>query len=144
MGRLLRVCCLFLLISLAGYGQSTFGTITGTVTDPSGAVVPNATVIVTSEAEGTARESTAGSTGVFTVPNLKVGAYRLQVNATGFAGYNATGLNLNANQVLNADVKLSLMQAGAAVEVTDASVSISTETTNISNVKTSRDLRSYR
>src|SRR5690242_12913903 len=119
MGRLLpRVCCLFLLASLAGYSQSTFGTITGTVTDPSGAVVPNATVIVTSEAEGTAREITTGSTGVFAVPNLKVGAYRLQVNATGFSGYNATGLNLNANQVLNADVKLSLMQAGAAVNVT--------------------------
>jgi hypothetical protein len=141
MGRLLyRVNCLFLLASLAGYGQSTFGTITGTVTDPSGAVVPNATVIVTSEAEGAVREVSTGSTGVFAVPNLKVGGYRLQVNAAGFAGYNATGLNLNANQVLNADVKLSLMQAGAAVQVTDVGVSISTETTNISNVKTSRDL----
>ena len=141
MGRFFqRIYCLSLFASLAAYGQSTFGTITGTVVDPSGGVVPNATVIVTSEAEGTVREVTTGSTGVFAVPNLKVGGYRLQVNATGFAGYNATGLNLNANQVLNADVKLNLMQAGAVVQVTDATVSISTETTNISNVKTSRDL----
>jgi hypothetical protein len=123
------------------FGQTTFATITGTVTDPSGAVLPGAKVTVTSEGEGTVRDVLTGSTGVFTVPNLTVGTYRLHVTATGFGPHDRTGIILSANQVLNADVKMTLAQAGVSVEVTAAGAAISTETTNLSNLKTSRDLQ---
>ena len=75
------------------------------------------------------------------MPNLSVGRYRLQANAAGFAPFDRTGLILNSNQVLNSDVMLSLTQAGTTVEVTAAGSAISTETTNLSNLKTSRDLQ---
>ncbi|HZT33130.1 MAG TPA: TonB-dependent receptor [Bryobacteraceae bacterium] len=122
-------------------GQTTFGTITGIVTDPSGAVVPGAKVSITNEHEGTVRQITTGSTGVYTAPNLAVGSYRLQVSAAGFATYEASGLTLSSNQVLNADVHLALTQSGTTVEVSASGAAISTETSNISNLKTSRDLQ---
>ncbi len=131
---------LTLSISIAP-AQTTFASITGTVTDPSGALVPDAKVAVTNQAEGTVREILTGTTGVFTVPNLAIGAYRLQVTATGFSPYERTGLVLSANQVLNVDVRLALAQAGTTVQVSDTGAAISTETSNISNVKTTRDLQ---
>jgi len=123
------------------FGQTTFATITGTVTDPSGAVLQGAKVSVTSEGEGTVRDVITGSTGVFTVPNLTVGRYRLQATASGFGPFDLTGVILNANQVFNVDIKMSLAQAGISVQVTDSGAAISTETTNLSNLKTSRDLQ---
>src|SRR5262245_24914146 len=136
------VFSIFLILSASNtFSQTTFATITGTVTDPTGSVVPGAKVIITSEAEGTVRDLTAGTTGVFTAPNLTVGRYRLQVNAAGFAPYDRTGIILSANQVLNVDVKMALAQSGITVQVTDAGAALSTETSNISNLKTSRDLQ---
>jgi hypothetical protein len=137
---LLCGACLIFPVSPA-FGQTTLATVTGTVTDPSGAVLPGAKVSVTNEGEGTVRAVTTGSSGVFTVPNLTVGAYRLQVTATGFGPYDRTGIILNANQVFNADVKMALAQAGTTVQVTDAGAAISTETTNLSNLNTTRDLQ---
>ena len=137
---LLAGICLIVSISTV-FGQTTFATITGTVTDSSGAVLPGAKVSVTSEGEGTVRDVTTGSTGVFTVPNLTVGRYRVQVAAAGFGAYDRTGIILTANQVFNVDVKMTVAQAGTTVEVTDSGAAISTETTNLSNVKTSRDLQ---
>jgi hypothetical protein len=121
--------------------QTTTGTITGTVTDPSGAVVPNSKVIVTSEAEGSTREVTTSSSGVYTAPNLTVGTYRVRVNAPGFAQFEITNLILSANQVLNADAHLSLTAAGSSVAVSAEATGISTETSNISNIKTALDLQ---
>jgi hypothetical protein len=121
--------------------QTTTGTITGTVTDPSGAVVPDAKVTVINEAEGSARELTTNTSGVFTAPNLTVGTYRVRVNAPGFTQFETPDLILNANQVRNADVHLSVAAAGASIQVAAEAATISTETSNISNIKTSRDLQ---
>ncbi len=122
-------------------GQTTTGAITGTVTDPSGAVVPNAQVTVLNEAEGTARQLTTNNSGTFTAPDLTVGTYKVRVNDPGFAQFESANLSLTANQVLNVDVHLSVAAAGATVEVAATASEISTETTNISNIKTTRDLQ---
>lgn len=138
---LLLALCLGLLSAGLSVGQTTFGSITGTVTDPSGALVPRAKVSVTNEGEGTVRQVTTGTTGVYTVPNLNVGTYRIRVSAAGFATYERSGLILSANEVLSADVQLALAKAaGTIVQVTGSGTPIATQTTNISNIKTSRDL----
>lgn len=103
--------------------------------------MPSAKVLVTSEAEGSVRDMLTGPTGVFTAPNLTVGRYRLQVTAAGFASYELTGITLSANQIFNTDVKMALSQAGTTVQVSDSGASISTETSNLSSLKTSRDLQ---
>ena len=64
--------------------QKTSGTITGTVTDPSGAAMPGATVGVVNERTGAAREAATNEEGSFSFPELEAGTYRLTVNKGGF------------------------------------------------------------
>ncbi|HET7346142.1 MAG TPA: carboxypeptidase-like regulatory domain-containing protein, partial [Acidobacteriaceae bacterium] len=66
------------------------GTIQGTVTDPSGAVVPGAQVTVTSEATGVKHQTVSSGGGLFSFPNLPVGTYNMAVTATGFKTYSRT------------------------------------------------------
>ncbi len=138
-GYLVLGVCFSLFALSPGTSQTTFGSITGVVTDPSGAVIPGAKVTVISEGQGMVRSAITGNGGAFSVPNLSVGPYRLQVSSSGFAQYDRSGLNLSANEVLNVNVQLTVAQAGTTVHVTSQS-SISTATTNISNIKTARDL----
>ena len=83
------------------YAQTTFGQITGTVVDPSGAVVPGATVTVTNEGTQIAREVSTSASGVFSITNLNVGTYRVRITVTGFSTFERGGLILSANQVIN-------------------------------------------
>lgn len=131
------ICVLVLTLS----AQTTTGTITGTVTDPSGAVVPDAKITVMNQAQGVTREMTTNTSGVFTAPNLTVGTYRVRVEAPGFAPYESANLMLSANQVQNASIHLSVASSGTSVEVAAEGNAISTETSNISNIKTTRDLQ---
>jgi Carboxypeptidase regulatory-like domain len=75
---------LFVSVSCA---QSTFGSISGTVKDPSGSVVPGAAVEVINEGTGVTRQSVSSSAGVFNVPNLDIGSYRVRVSGSGFTTY---------------------------------------------------------
>src|SRR5437879_5330486 len=92
----------FLFLCLAcvspATAQTTFGSITGAVTDQTGSVIPGARVTVINEGNGAERRAETTNAGVFNVPNLNVGAYRVQIEAQGFRGYEQVGLALNANQ----------------------------------------------
>ena len=114
------------------FGQSTFGSFTGMVKDPTGALVPAATVEVTNEGTGTSRQVTTSSAGVFNVPNLDLGVYQVRISAKGFATYERTGLRLTANQVIDLPIELTLSTTTGIVEVHAASPVIATETTDIS------------
>src|SRR5215813_1707943 len=112
-------------------GQTTFGSITGAVADPSGAAVPNASVTVTNEGTGNARKVSTGSGGAFNAPNLDLGTYRVSISAAGFARYERGGLILSTNQVLNVDAKLELATTATVTEVRGAAPAISTETSSL-------------
>src|SRR5579872_1652275 len=101
---------LLLLTSLVvpSRSQSTFGSITGTVTDKSSAAVPGAKVAVTNEGTGVARHVTAGSDGVYTVNDLLPGSYRLQVEAKGFSALDRAGITVDANRIVNVDVQMTV------------------------------------
>ena len=123
-----------------GYGQTTFGQITGTVVDPSGAVVPGATVTVTNEGTQIAREASTSTSGVFSITNLNVGTYRVRIKVTGFSTFERGGLILSANQIINVNATLALGTTETVTEVTAASPAIATETSTLADVRTSRDL----
>src|SRR5215467_3364216 len=89
------------LLGFCAFAQSTFGSFTGTVTDPSGAVVPAATVEVINEGTGATRAVTTSSAGIFNVPNLDLGTYKVRINAKGFNTYERVALQLAANQVID-------------------------------------------
>ncbi len=126
----------FLLAAFRCAGQTTFGSITGTIADPTGAVIPAATVSVTNQGTGIERRVTTSASGVFNVPNLDIGTYRVTVSASGFARYERTGVILSSNQILNVDVRLELATTATVTEVQAVAPAISTETSSLSDVKT--------
>jgi Carboxypeptidase regulatory-like domain/TonB dependent receptor len=121
-------------------GQTTFGTITGTVTDPSGAVVPGALVTVRNEGTGATRKVTAASDGDYAVADLDLGTYDVQVQAKGFTTQDQPHLVLNARQVLNVNFKLRVGASSTTVQVTGAAPIIDTQTPVLSTTKTSTEL----
>jgi hypothetical protein len=114
-GRVLPgVAGLVLLSTVFLLGQGTTGTVTGVVTDPSGAVVPDATVTITNEANGAQFRLATNSSGVYFVTSLIPGTYTVEVAKRGFKHY------LNRNQVLTVDQKLRLdvrLEVGTATQV---------------------------
>lgn len=143
---LLRVTLFTLAFSLCAVlpsaGQSTFGSITGTVTDPSHAVVPEAQVRVIDEDTGSVRTATTNSSGAYNVSDLNPGTYRVHVEAKGFTVAERAGVALAANQVLDVPIQLTLGTTGTVVQVTGAAPAIDTSTGDLASQKTSRDLAS--
>src|SRR6266852_2600008 len=88
------IMMVLLTSSLSLYAQTSSSSITGTVTDVSGAIVPGASVSLTNEATGiSVKQSTSGS-GVYAFPSLAAGNYTLTVEAAGFKKEQRTGITL--------------------------------------------------
>src|ERR1700731_30302 len=94
--------CFFLGLA---FGQAEIGgaTLNGTVTDPSGAALPNAKVTVTSLQTGLTRTTTTNQTGLYSIPQLPVGTYDLTVEANGFKLSKRTGVSLTVGAVATVD-----------------------------------------
>ncbi len=93
------------------------GTITGTVTDTTGAVVPNAQVILTENDTGLALKSTTNKGGVYVFSPVKIGNYTVTASAEGFSTASLPGLVLNVSQRLSADIKLQAGNVAQTVTV---------------------------
>ncbi len=92
--------------SALGQSQSINGTIRGTVTDSSGAVLPGATLTITNLATGFSRQTKSGSDGAYIIPNLPVGAYSVLAESSGFASLTQKGVNVEAGSSVTVDVSL--------------------------------------
>lgn len=114
-------------------GQST-ATLSGTVTDPSGAVVPNANVIIHSLATGVDREAVSDAAGYYTAPSLQPGDYSVTVTAAGFARFVVQQVTLEVDGHLTVNAKLSLQSTGEVVQVEGASPAIETQTITVGQV----------
>src|SRR5215831_12567682 len=77
-------CLILLACAVAGYAQTGTGAISGTVTDESGAVVPNAAITITNKATGTSRPLTTNAEGLYSAPALLAGEYEVKVELAGF------------------------------------------------------------
>jgi Carboxypeptidase regulatory-like domain/TonB dependent receptor len=139
-GCLIAAVSLYLFFASSAAAQTTFGSIMGTVTDPSGAVVPGAAVTVTNAGTGAIRRVTTNPSGVFNVPDLELGSYRVGVAAKGFATYERTALRLIARQVINLNVALVLGNTATVTQVTAAAPVIDTTDATISSVVTGNSM----
>jgi Carboxypeptidase regulatory-like domain len=108
------------------------GTISGTVTDASGAIVPGANVIITATDTGAARTLTTNNSGEYTSTFLQPGRYEVIVTGAGFGKVNRQNLVLTVGQVLTVDVALPAASAATEVTVTDVSPLIDTLKTQVS------------
>ncbi|MEO5922786.1 MAG: TonB-dependent receptor [Bryobacteraceae bacterium] len=120
------VCAVF--TAVLAYGQGANGTITGTVLDPSGAIVAGAEIRVTNTATGLIFNSVSTATGNYVAPQLPVGTYDLNVTLSGFKAYNRVNLGLAATQTLRIDVSLEVGSAAESVTVTAEATLLKTET----------------
>jgi outer membrane receptor protein involved in Fe transport len=124
-----------LLVSINAFGQSaTTGSIEGTVTDPNGAAVKGASVTVTSPNLITSQTATTDDNGHFRVLALPPGAYKLSVQASGFAAFEQDNLAVNLGRTSNIDAQLGLASASATVTVTSAAGVDAAQNTSGSNV----------
>jgi hypothetical protein len=113
--------------------QSTFGTILGTVTDSTGAVVPQAKIMITNQGENISHAILTDSQGNYEALNLKAGVYTLTAEAAGFKVFKASGLELIARQTMRVDTKLELGQVNETVSVSAAAPVITTDSNAIAS-----------
>ena len=119
---------LLLLSSVSSLAQTFRGSINGTITDPSGAVIPGAKVTATEVATAVVRETVASGAGEFSFNDLPADTYTVKVNATGFQSTEITGVQVLAGKIYTLPVKLPLAQAATTVEVSADSLSLDTTT----------------
>ena len=98
-------------------GQAVYGSIYGTVTDATGALIPNAPVVVTDTSKGTTVTVNANESGEFRVDHLIPDAYSVSVDQPGFKKYEQNNIQVNADSSDKVDVVLSVGTAGEVVTV---------------------------
>jgi hypothetical protein len=124
---------LVILCTVGALGQST-ATLSGIVTDPTGAVVAGAQVKVHSLATGSERIAVTDSSGVYAVPSLQPGEYSVQITAAGFSLYTVQKVNLDVDQKANLNIKLAVSSAGETVQVDSGTVQIESQTMTVGQV----------
>ncbi len=128
---LLAVALLMLASGAAVWSQTVQGVITGTVTDPTGAVVPNTTVTITNVGTNISQSTTTGSDGSYRFSLVPPGTYTVEVKAANFATVRASGLVVEASQTVPFNVKLELAKAQQVIEVTSEAPLVQTATSDL-------------
>jgi hypothetical protein len=121
------------------WAQAETGQITGTVTDATGAVVPNAAVEVKNVATGTIRTTTATSDGTYLIPNLPAATYEVLISAPGFSSIKKT-LTVTVGSKVGFDASLKVGTTTTTVEVAESAVSVNIETQSLSNAITAAQI----
>jgi outer membrane receptor protein involved in Fe transport len=126
------IATVFIFVGSA-FAQST-GTITGTVSDATGSVIPNAPITVRNEGTGEERLTATDSSGIYLVPSLPVGRYRVEVKATGMQPMAATGLDVQVATVARQDFTVKVSTATTMIEVTAAPPLVDSSTASVGGV----------
>lgn len=118
-----------LLVSVPGWSQTFRGSINGTITDPSGAVVPGAKVTATDVATGVVRDTVTSAAGEFEFADLPLDSYSVKVVASGFQSTQIGGVQVLAGKIYTLPVKLTLQQQSTVIQVSADALSLDTTTT---------------
>ncbi len=121
------------LFTIAAFGQSDRGTITGTVSDPAGAVVASAGIEVKNAETGIVYQTTATTTGNYTIPQVPAGQYELTVTAPGFKRYIRQNIELGVAQTVRLDVNLEVGTATESITVSAEVSLLKTESGELSH-----------
>ncbi|MDZ4802450.1 MAG: TonB-dependent receptor [Bryobacteraceae bacterium] len=135
MSLLTRSLCritVLLAMSIAAFAQSDRGTLTGTVADSSGSLVPNADVTAINPANGQELKVKTTETGNFTIPSVSAGTYSLVVEVAGFRRYEQQGIRVQVAQTARVDVVMQVGNAAESVTVTADAQLLTTENAALS------------
>jgi hypothetical protein len=126
--------CLFLLCAvvteLASVAQQTLGSLNGTVTDISGAVIAKATVVLTNAQTGAVRQVATGGNGAYAVQDLPAGVYRIEISGTGFENEVFEAIRVQADRTVTVNGQLHPGSANETVQVSATPLLNTVDTTN--------------
>ncbi len=129
--KLLLLCLLAMTLANGLAAQEVTSTVVGTITDSSGAVVPNAKITLTDPAKGASREGVTGTAGDYNIPFVSPGTYDMKVEAKGFATVEQKGISLFLGKTVTVNQTLKPGGANEVVEVTSAPPMIETQVSNV-------------
>jgi hypothetical protein len=138
--KMARNLCAAGVLSAALAWASVGGSITGTVKDPSGRVLPNAGVTIRESSTGISYQTHTDSKGHYNFPVLPVGHYELHVQASGFSSYERTDVVLDTNAALTLDASLPVGGVAQTVSVVDNTLHVETTSTQLGQVITGRQM----
>jgi hypothetical protein len=132
---LLRISLLTLLSCVVSlFGQQTAGSLIGSVTDASGAVIPAATIKVVNTATNATRETISDASGNYTIPFLQAGEYRVSITAKGFQSANVASLTLQVQQTLRQDFQLKVGDVSESISVDASAATLQTDNAVVGTV----------
>ena len=137
-----KICCLLVLIigASAAFAQSDRGTITGTVTDPTGAIVPAAKVTLVNNETASQYQTVTTDTGNYTLAALPVGSYKLSVEQTGFSKSEVANVTVQVAVTTRVDVALQVGAASQSIQVESESTLLKTESAEQSTTVTGEQI----
>ncbi|MBE7545147.1 MAG: TonB-dependent receptor [Bryobacteraceae bacterium] len=141
--KLFQSCALALMVCLAcsvAEAQTITGSITGTVTDPTGAVVPGARISATNSATNISYTGASNDAGIYSILFLPPGAYKLTVEMSGFKTATISDLRILGNQVSRVDAALEIGESVQTVEVTGVAPVLQSESTQTGDTLTATKL----
>jgi hypothetical protein len=122
------------VLSMRSVWAQENATVTGTIVDASGAVVPDVLITLTNSATSQVRSAVSNTSGIYTFTNVGVGQFTLTANAAGFQKYAKTGITVNTDQTLQENVTLTVGSQGQTVTVEADALQVQTETNELSNL----------
>ncbi|MBV9765674.1 MAG: carboxypeptidase regulatory-like domain-containing protein [Acidobacteriaceae bacterium] len=128
------------IVATIAFGQSDNGSINGSIKDPSGAVVPNATVTVKNQATGVERSTTSNESGLYSITNIPPGGYTVSAVASGFKRFESMNNKLDPSSTLEVNATLELGSASETVEVSAAATQLQTETASVQKLVTRQQI----
>ncbi|MFZ0419836.1 MAG: carboxypeptidase regulatory-like domain-containing protein [Candidatus Sulfotelmatobacter sp.] len=124
----------FVVLALALASASITGSISGVVTDKSGAVISGASVVATDTLTGVKTSQKTDAKGFYNLPTLAVGTYNLEITQAGFKTYRRTGLVIDANSALRVDASLTVGSINEKIEVSTEVAQVETQSTQMGEV----------
>src|SRR5262249_41705787 len=138
----LSLAFLFTVVMIqTGQAQVLYGSITGNVTDSSGAVVAGATVSITHKETGQSREGLTDSNGSYDFPTVQAGTYTVKVSRSGFKTATRENVAVTLNNITRADIQVEVGQVSESVVVTAEASPLKTDRAEVSSELTSRPLQ---
>jgi hypothetical protein len=136
------VASLIIPLAHSAVAQSDSSSLSGTVTDASGALLPNAKATIRNEATGTENVVTSNASGIFIVPNVRPGIYTVKIEAPGFQTSTLTSVNVDASIAKHVDISLTIGNASDSVNVEANINTVQTESAVLGQLVTQEQVKS--
>src|SRR5438067_11137683 len=135
------LCLWFSQLSLQRFLDRLFSSISGSVTDPSGAGIPGAKVIISDAGKGVSYNTSTNESGLYTQPHLIVGLYEIRIEVTGFSAYVQRNVSVEVDAVTQVNARLTIGQLGQVVNVSGEVPLLKTERSDVSDTITQKTVQ---